>query len=89
MVGSGSVAGEVTAAEGPEAAAGLTRLITGSTEGGKARQKRKKANKRKSRKALKGSDIAPPLLVLVFVRRVGDGAVSSQGKPLSDACGAG
>jgi hypothetical protein len=46
MVGRGSVAGEVTAAEGPEAAAGLNRLITGSTEGGKARQKRKKANKK-------------------------------------------
>lgn len=46
MVGRGSVAGEVTAAEGPEAAASLNRLITGSTEGGKARQKRKKANKK-------------------------------------------
>ena len=88
MVGSGSVAGEVTAAEGPEAAAGLTRLITGSTEGGKARQKRKKANKENRVRPLRVP--TSPHHSWCWCSYGGlVMAVSSQGKPLSDACGAG
>ncbi len=88
QVGS-SVVGQVSAAEGAEAAAGLNQLTIGNREGRKGRQKRKKASKKESREALKGSDVVPSLLVLVYVWRVGDGAVSIQCKPLRDACGAG